>query len=210
MYAPALLIEPHYWGNIAYYQTILKAGDVVFDLHGHYRKGSFRNRTQIMGPNGLLNLSVPLQKGKFQHTPMGKVRVSYAENWRKDHWMSLVSSYRRSAYFEYYEDDIRPFYEEEFEFLFQMNVAALEIVRRLLKLELKVGFSEKYFPESSWAGTDFRDHILPNSEKCLWKDNLDRYPQVFMDRMNFLPNLSILDLLFNLGPGAKEYLMRSH
>jgi hypothetical protein len=209
MNTTALLIEPHYWGNIAFYQSILKAGEVVFDLHSHYRKGTFRNRSQVMGPNGLLNLSVPLQKGKFQHTPMGKVRVSFAENWQKDHWMSLVSAYRRSAYFEYYEDAILPVYEVEFEYLFELNSATLKIIQQLLKLEFNVSYTHKYFPAASWEGIDSRDINLPNPDKSLVKSKFESYPQVFIDRMAFIPNLSILDLLFNLGPRAKDYIERS-
>lgn len=179
---------------------------VVMDVHSHYRKGSFRNRTQIMGPNGLLNLSVPLIKGKFQHTPFGKVRVSYAENWRKDHWMSIITSYRRSAYFEYYEDEFQPIYQQEFEYLFQLNQACMDVINRLLKLDIEFRLSDRYYAEGQWQGTDLREQFHPNPNKLKHAVQFPDYPQVFMDRMDFLPNLSILDLLFNLGPRAKEYL----
>jgi hypothetical protein len=159
-----------------------------------------------MGPNGMLKLSVPLVKGKFQHTAFGKVRVSYTENWRKDHWMSLVSSYRRSAYFEFYEEDIAPIFKQEYEYLWQLNEATFKTAMSLLKKELPYTFSEQYFPEVLSQGADIRSIIHPNSEKHMHGLYFPDYPQVFMDRMNFLPDLSVLDLLFNLGPRATSYI----
>jgi len=201
-----VLIEPQYWGSLAYFQEIVQAGTVTWDVSSHYRKGSYRNRCHIMGPNGMLSLSVPLEKGKDQHTAMGKVRISYTENWRKDHWQSLVASYRRSAYFEYYEEDIAPLYEETFEYLSDLNRATLEVVARLLKQSWNLESTTAYIAPGAFEGKDLRDTILPNPAKMQQARDFEPYQQVFMDRMDFLPNLSILDALFNMGPRTLDYL----
>jgi len=201
-----LLCEMQYWGSISWHYMLSQSDDITFDLHEHYRKGSYRNRCHVMGPNGMLILSVPLIKGKFQHSAFGKVKISYAENWRKDHWMSLVSSYRRSAYFEYYEDDIAPLYKEELEYLWQLNEATLKIVSKLLKKDLAYSYSDRYVDGDQFVGLDARSMVHPNTAKHKLPLVCPDYPQVFMDRMSFLPDLSILDLLFNLGPRAAAYL----
>lgn len=204
----SIIVEPHYWGSVAFFQALLKSESVTLDVHSNFKKGTFRNRCQIMGPNGLLNLSVPLVKGKDQHTIMEKVQISYTENWRKDHWQSLVSSYRRSAYFEFYEDDIAPVYQKEWTTLKELNQATTDIVLRLLKKKIDVHYTEKYISNSEWAGEDIRDAIHPNLQKMTLETNFPPYQQVFMDRMEFLPNLSVLDLLFNMGPRAIDYILQ--
>lgn len=201
-----VLIEPHYWGSIAFFQALTKAESTTLDIHANFKKGTYRNRCQIMGPNGMLSLSVPLVKGKDQHTILDKVRISYTENWKKDHWQSLVSSYRRSAYFEYYEDAIAPIYEEEFEYLKDLNLATIEVVQGLLKQKNKISLTEKYISPGDFEGKDLREAIHPNPDKMKLIAPSEPYQQVFMDRMEFLPNLSILDLLFNMGPRALDYL----
>jgi hypothetical protein len=202
----ALLCEMQYWGSVSWHYLLSRSNDITFDLHEHYRKGSYRNRCHVMGPNGMLILSVPLIKGKFQHSAFGAVKISYAENWRKDHWMSLVSSYRRSAYFEYYEDDIAPLYKEQHEYLWQLNEATLKIVSKLLKRDLAFSYSDKYIGGDDLGGVDARSLVHPNPGKQKLQLALPEYPQVFMDRMSFLADLSLLDLLFNLGPRASAYL----
>lgn len=206
----SILIEPHYWGNISYFHALCHAENTTLDLHANFKKGTYRNRCEIMGPNGMLSLSVPLKKGKDQHTIFDEIRISYNENWRKDHWQSLVSSYRRSAYFEYYEDAIAPVYEQEFEFLKDLNLATTEVVLKLLKQKTECLFTESYIPSGSFAGRDLREAIHPNASKSSYKISPVPYQQVFMDRMGFLPNLSILDLLFNLGPRSTDYLSQTN
>lgn len=204
----SIIVEPHYWGSIAFYKALLQAEVITFDVHSNFKKGTFRNRCQIMGPNGLLNLSVPLVKGKDQHTIMDKVKISYTENWRKDHWQSLVSSYRRSAYFEFYEDAIAPIYEKEWTTLKELNQATLDVVFQLLKQKREIHYTEKYISQNEFEGQDWRDTIHPNPDKMTFPLTVQSYQQVFMDRMEFLPNLSILDLLFNLGPRSLDYLLQ--
>lgn len=205
----AILIEPHYWGSISYFHALCHAENTTLDLHANFKKGTYRNRCEIMGPNGMLSLSVPLKKGKDQHTIFDEVRISYTENWRKDHFQSLVSSYRRSAYFEYYEDAIAPIYEQEFEFLKDLDIATTEVILKLLKQKSEILFTEEYISVGNFAGKDLREAIHPNASKSSYEISTVPYQQVFMDRMEFLPNLSILDLLFNMGPRATSFLADS-
>lgn len=201
-----ILIEPHYWGSVAFFKSLVQAKEVTLDLHSNYQKGSYRNRCHIMSPNKMLVLSIPLAKGKYQRSAFHEVGVSYSENWQKDHWQSLVSSYRRSPYFEFYEDDIYPLYKERKQSLQDFNVATVELVIQMLKLDIGLKFTEKFIPFGEFEGEDLRDKIHPNSQKNLVKHSFESYHQVFMDRMDFMPNLSILDLIFNLGPRSPEYL----
>jgi hypothetical protein len=201
-----LLIEPQYWGSISYFKELVSANNIVLDIHSNFQKGTYRNRCKIMGPNGLLSLSVPLVKGNGQHSIFNQVRISYSENWRKDHWQSLVSSYRRSAYFEFYEEQIAPIYINDYEFLKDFNVASLKIVSELLRIPFDIKFTENYISKDSFEGNDARDIIHPTARKMKYSYELPKYPQVFMDRMDFLSDLSILDILFNLGPRTVDYL----
>lgn len=201
-----LLIEPQYWGSISYFKELVSANNIVLDIHSNFQKGTYRNRCKIMGPNGLLSLSVPLVKGNGQHSIFNQVRISYSENWRKDHWQSLVSSYRRSAYFEFYEEQIAPIYSNDYEFLKDFNVASLKIVSELLRIPFDIKFTENYISKDSFEGNDARDIIHPTARKMKYSYELPKYPQVFMDRMDFLSDLSILDILFNLGPRTVDYL----
>jgi hypothetical protein len=201
-----ILIEPQYWGSISYFKELISANNIVLDIHSNFQKGTYRNRCKIMGPNGLLSLSVPLVKGNGQHSIFNQVRISYSENWRKDHWQSLVSSYRRSAYFEFYEEQIAPIYSNDYEFLKDFNVASLKIVSELLRIPFDIKFTENYISKDSFEGNDARDIIHPTARKMKYSYELPKYPQVFMDRMDFLSDLSILDILFNLGPRTVDYL----
>lgn len=206
MKSESILIEPQYWGSISYFKELFLADNIVLDIHSNFQKGTYRNRCKIMGPNGLLSLSVPLIKGNGQHTVFEDVKISYSENWRKDHWQSLVSSYRRSAYFEYYEDQISPIYTNDYEFLKDFNLASLKIVSELLQVPISFQVTESYITKESFEGNDRRDMVHPNPRKMKLTYDLPKYQQVFMDRMEFLSDLSILDILFNLGPRSVEYL----
>ncbi|MBL4676595.1 MAG: WbqC family protein [Mucilaginibacter sp.] len=176
--------------------------DVVFDVEEHFPKQTYRNRANIYSPDGLLSLVVPVVKGSKNHTKTKDVKISYDFRWQRLHWMSLQACYRRSAYFEYYEADFAPFYEKRYDYLLDYNRELFELLLRLTKNKLDISFTETY--EAEYPGlTDLRNAFNAKAEPS---KEQKPYFQVFEERNGFLPNLSIVDLLFNQGPQAANYL----
>ncbi|MDG1477470.1 MAG: WbqC family protein [Vicingaceae bacterium] len=192
----------NYLAPIEYYYQLIKSEEAIIDTFENYIKQTYRNRCQILSPNGVQNLTIPLVKAR-QKKRTNKVQIAYDDNWRKIHWKSLESSYRSSPYFEYYEDDFYPYYhEKEYEYLVDFNAALQNKIIELLNLEIVVTQSE-YYAENVPQKNDFRTLISPKNKSTL---NFTKYIQVFGDRNGFNPNLSILDLLFNEGPNAVNYM----
>ncbi|MFN8259446.1 MAG: WbqC family protein [Chitinophagales bacterium] len=199
----AILIESQYIGSCSYWNLLLKADTILIDQHEHFVKRSYRNRAHILGANGLLRLSIPLVSGKHQHSAMKDVRISYNENWQGLHWHSFTSAYRRSPFFEYYEDHFRRFYEDKIELLVDYNLQYMQTIAKVFKADLSVSFSDKYLAKHEFSGTDCRSHIMPGKDNAV---EFTPYPQVFNDRFPFEKDLSVLDVLFNTGTRAKEYI----
>lgn len=177
--------------------------DFLLEKFEHFPKQTYRNRATIYSPNGKLDLTVPVVKGSKMHTSYKDVKISNDHNWQRLHWLSLQSCYRSSAYFEFYEDELSRFYNQKFEFLFDYNLELLEWLHKKLKISLKAGFTIEYVEEIP-SELDFRSVMNPKKNEDIV--NNKPYYQVFEDRHQFLPNLSIVDLLFNQGPQAKLYL----
>jgi len=175
---------------------------IVIEAWEHFPKQTYRNRASIDSPQGKLDLIVPVIKGSKVHTNIRDVKISYDFNWQRLHWMSIQTSYRRSAYFEFYEDAFARFYEEKWDYLFDYNVELLELLAKSLKLQLPYTLSSGYeetYPDMD----DFRKSIHPK----LPSDRIFKeYFQVFGERNGFLPNLSIIDLLFSQGPQSASFL----
>ncbi|MGB0888392.1 MAG: WbqC family protein [Vicingaceae bacterium] len=192
----------NYLAPIAYYAELINSNQPIVDTFENYVKQTYRNRCQILSPNGIQNLTIPLVKAR-QKKRTNKVKIAYDENWRKIHWKSLESAYRSSPYFEYYEDDFYPFYhEKEYEYLVDFNEALQNKIIELLSLDVEITPSESYI-ENVATENDFRTLISPKNNSTL---NFAKYIQVFGDRNGFQPNLSIVDLLFNEGPNAVNYM----
>src|SRR6201996_1423789 len=137
---PMFYLPPvEYFTNLKNY-----APDVVIEREEHFPKQTYRNRADIYSPDGKLSLVVPVIKGAKNHTKIKDVRISYDFNWQRLHWMSLQACYRRSAYFEYYEDDLTPFYEQQFEFLFDYDQQLLEFLLKAIKLPLNLNFTKSF------------------------------------------------------------------
>jgi hypothetical protein len=176
--------------------------DFVIEKHEHFPKQTYRNRCNICSPDGLLTLVVPVVKGSKMHTPVKDVKISYDFRWQRLHWMSLQACYRRSAYFEYYEDDFAIFYEMKEPFLFDYNEKMLIMLLKLLKIKATIEYTKAY--EAEYINLrDFRDSIHPKKASAFPQKP---YYQVFEERQGFMQNLSIVDLLFNQGPQSLNYL----
>lgn len=176
-----------------WFNTFQNAENVLIEQHEHFQKISYRNRAYVAGPNGLICLSVPLQGGRNQRIIMKDVKISTDENWQALHWKTLVSCYRRSPYFEYFEETVRTFYEQKFDYLMDANLASLKVITDLLQIKKEYKLTEEYTIQTE---SDFRSTYLPKNRK---HTSQTEYIQVFSDRNGFEPNLSMLDYLFCAG-----------
>ncbi|WP_428331209.1 WbqC family protein [Mucilaginibacter sp.] len=176
--------------------------DILIEREEHFPKQTYRNRTNIYTPDGVLTLVVPVKKGSKKHTKVKDVKISYDFEWQRLHWLGLQACYRRSAYFEYYEDELVTFYEKKFDYLFDYNEQLLQFVLKAIKLKTNFSYTESYevtYPDL----TDFRSSITPKRDSDFGQK---QYFQVFEDRKGFQKNLSIADLLFSQGPHTINYL----
>lgn len=194
-----------YLPPVSYFSALKKHDfSVLLEKEEHFPKQTFRNRTKIYSPNGALDLFLPVIKGSKYHTKMKDVRISYDFKWQRLHWLSMESCYRNSPYFEFYEDDLVKFYEQKFEFLFDYNQELLSWIFKQLKQSPTFDFTTEYIAEVP-AELDYR---VKNKFRLLDNEvgESKQYHQVFADKYGFMPNMSIVDLLFNQGPQAKNYI----
>ena len=195
-----------YLGPLDYYSKLKQYENCLLEQYEHLQKQTIRSRCTIYSPNGALILSIPLVKRNHRQS-MKEVKISYEYNWLKLHWRTLEASYRRSPFFEYYEDDLYPFYfTKKHDYLIDFNELLQEKIMELLKLKKEIEFTREYI-KSYPGGVDFRNFF---SEKNRMENDANfkivPYMQVFETKHGFLPNLSILDLLFNTGSKALDYI----
>jgi hypothetical protein len=192
-----------YAGNLDFYSCLLKADQIIIDVHENYVKQSYRNRCEIYGANGKLALIIPIIRSSS--TPMKEVKIDYDQNWQKIHWKSLESSYRSSPYFEFYEDKFIHLYEQKnIHYLVDFNMELLNIFLKLLDLDIELSYTDSYEKEIK-NKLDQRSLIHPKMGTSQYY-NENKYIQVFEEKMGFIPNLSIYDLVFNEGPAAVNIL----
>lgn len=199
-----LLLHPAYFGPVSQYAAMIKAEKVVFENEDNYQKQTYRNRMYIYGANGKLSLNVPIRHtgNKSNHQKYRDVRIENDFPWQKQHWRSLETVYRTSPFFEFYEDDFKPLYDENFEFLIDFNYKCFELAQESLQVEINFEKTTEYFlnPEGMVNGRSLIN--AKNSKPVI----IEPYTQVFQEKFGFLNDLSIVDLLFNEGPNATNYL----
>ncbi|MDO9152883.1 MAG: WbqC family protein [Paludibacter sp.] len=189
-----ICLSTAYLGTVEYYVALNCADKIFIEQHEHYVKQSYRNRCRIATPNGILDLSIPVEKtGKEL---IQDVRISEHSNWQTHHWRSIETAYNSSPFFEYYKDDLQPFYEIKWKYLWDFNMEIQLKVFELLDIEPKIEFTRNFELIGDNHILDFRNSIHPkNNANCILKP----YYQVFEQKFGFISNLSIIDLLFNMG-----------
>lgn len=199
-----LIIEYQYFGTINYINTLFQYSNIEFEVCESFQKMSFRNRMVLAGSNGLVNLSVPLEKGRDQKQLLKDVRISYSLPWQQQHWRTIESCYNRSPFYEYYRDWLEGFYQRRPVFLLDLNREIMEWLVKQLKPTAQLGETVAFEPVYPADITDFRNRWMPRN----FQENqpITSYRQVFEDRIGFQPNLSILDLFFCEGPAARVLL----
>ena len=205
-----ILLSSAYLPPVQYFAHLQSAEQVWIEQYDHYQKQTYRNRCVIAAPDGPLSLTVPIEKPNTQKAFMRDIRISDHGNWRHLHWNAIESAYNHTPFFEYYKDDFRPFYEKKFDFLVDYNEQLCQLVCQLIDIDTSFQRTESYIAEPLNTIIDLRDAIHPKKEVM---DDASfsavPYYQVFQERLGFLPNLSIIDLLFNMGPEAILVLQKS-
>jgi hypothetical protein len=195
-----VLLSTAYLAPVEYYLQMNTHRQVMIEQHDNYVKQTYRNRCVIASANGLQTLSIPIVKPDSPQSPTRDIRIAEHGNWRHLHWNAIVSAYNSTPFFEYYADDFRPFYEKPPYFLFDFNEALRELLCALLDISFDVNYSDQYLTEIPADTLDLRETIHP--KKATTVSSFTPYYQVFANKYGFQANLSIIDLLFNMGNEA--------
>ena len=194
-----VLLPISYLGPVSYYSTLLKSEEIFIEAKEHFVKQSIRNRCVILSANGVQTLSIPKERKSSDKTLITNIKISNTQNWQKLHWKSLISSYNSSPFFEYYKDNLEELYLIPQLNLFDFNIKLTETILSFLQTEKHIKFTSEF--SDNFDGIDLRNHTFSNN-------NMEKYEQVFADKIEFQSDLSVVDLLFNLGPETTSYLQR--
>ena len=196
-----ILLQPTYFSPILQYVAIAESAGIVFETEDNFQKQSYRNRCYIYTAQGKQLLNVPVQHSKEIKQKTKDVKIDYKDDWHKHQLKTLKTAYSSSPFYEFYIDDLLPVFEKKIHFLLDLNFLAHKIMMDALQLEIPTKKTTEYDKEPSIL--DLRI-LAEDKPKITYR--LDRYIQVFIENHGFIPNLSILDLLFMEGPNALNYL----
>ena len=195
-----IIFSTSFFPPVQYFTHLYSAKGVLMEAWEHYQKKTFRNRYMIYGANGVVPLSVPVEKSDIQKQIIKDVRIAYHTIWNETHWKTIESAYNSSPYFLYYEDEIHAIFNKKWKFLFDMNLASINAILNCLDIKINIELTATY-KISEYYENDLRELIQPKNDfRNDMKFTPIEYRQVFGLKYNFVPNLSILDLLFNKGP----------
>ncbi|HNG88828.1 MAG TPA: WbqC family protein [Saprospiraceae bacterium] len=189
-----LTFHTAYFPALSWFAPFWAQQEASLEACEHYQKGSIRNRCNIAGPNGAQMLSVPLVKGKHQRTPIRDVRIAYDLPWQRQHWRSICTAYGNAPFFEHFADHLRPFFERQPSFLFDLILEVLQFFLEKTRWSGTLRLTERYTLRGQKGDTPPPHPTLP-------------YPQVFQEKTGFLPDLSVLDLLLCCGRSGSVLLL---
>lgn len=197
---PAYLAPVNYYACLAYYDTEI-------EQFSHYERQTYFNRCRIATANGAMDLVVPVEKPS-EKTPLRDVRIANSEQWQTNHWRAIESAYFSSPFFEYFRDDLEPFYTQKFTFLLDFDQQIQQKMLELLNLPISVKFTTEFKKNCDRGIIDCRKTLHPKKNNVFLQNNFNslEYYQVFEQKFGFLPNMSIIDLLFNMGNEAQLVL----
>ena len=190
-----------YLAPVSYYSALVKAESVFIEQYDYYVKQTYRNRCHIASANGLMSLTIPIEKQGKDKILTRDIRISDHNDWQVQHWRSIESAYRSSPFFEYYKDDFFPFYTKKWEFLWDFNEQIQQLVFELLDVNPTLNKTKEYSVSLPEEMMDLREQIHPKKQDHVV--DLKPYYQVFEQKLGFIPDLSIIDLLFNMGNEAQ-------
>lgn len=199
-----IILSSLYLAPVAYYAALFHADKALIEVHDSYRKQSYRNRCVIAGANGPLSLSIPVEKSEKGKSRMKDIRIAEHGDWQHLHWNAIVSAYNSTPFFQYFEEDFRPFYEKKFTFLHDFNEQLRQLICKSLSMETPVEYTPEFIREPGYKTIDLRESIDPKKPSGV---EILPYYQVFAEKLGFIPHLSIIDLLFNLGNETRLYLI---
>jgi hypothetical protein len=198
----SILLSTAYLPPAEYFAKIINAGEVLIEREENYLKQSYRNRCYILSVSGPQVLTVPVYLGSFHKTSIKDIRIDYSKRWQQVHLGAIVSAYSSSPFFLYYYEELEEIILSDHKFLLDLNMNLLLSVLKMMKLEVNISYSSDFKPVNK-TENDFRYRISPKKKSDYV---IKTYLQVFSQEKGFTGGLSIIDLLFNVGPEAFKYL----
>ena len=194
------VLIPPYFGSITTWKEILDC-KITWDIHKNYTKQTYRNRTYIHSANGLQNLIVPI-KHSLEKFSMQSAIIDNSSSWRQNHWKSIKTAYNSAPFFEFYKDSLKKLFDTKFTNLLDLNISTIKLISKWLEVEIKYDFSKDYNKVYN-SKIDLRGLINYKNKTSI---KFKKYNQVFIAKNGFLKDLSILDLIFNVGPNSESIL----
>jgi len=201
--ASELILSTAYFPNVEYFALINLFDGVMIDVNETFPKQTYRNRCSILTANGPLNLVLPVSKPNGNKSLTKDVTIFDREKWHLNHTRAISSAYSTSPFYIHYIDEFIGIFDNKWDNLIDLNTEIIERILTILEISKNINYTDNFLPVEN-THSDFRFAISPKVKSDL--TSFDEYTQVFSDRYAFFPNLSVLDLIFNLGPRAKDYL----